>query len=103
TQFRVTLLDLLEQPHVLDINHSLISKGLKESDLFVSERSRLDSSNEDRAQRFTLTDQRDGQPSPGQQSTLAFPACGLGKLGIQVCGFLINMNFLPLGNGSPGY
>src|SRR5215471_15079783 len=40
-QFCVALLDLFEQPHVLDRDHSLISAGLEEGDLFLRERSDL--------------------------------------------------------------
>jgi hypothetical protein len=64
-QFCVTLLQFFEQSHVLDRDHRLVCEGLEERNLFVSERTRLDSSNKDRAQRCTLPEQRDGQPSPG--------------------------------------
>src|SRR5262249_22469828 len=101
-QFRVALLDLLEQPHVLDSNDGLVGERFEESDLLGSERARLDSSNEDRAERCTLPEQWDSQPSPGQKTTLMFQRCGLGKLRIQVCNFFINMNLLPVGYGSPG-
>src|SRR5262245_29777004 len=33
-QFRVALLDLLEQPHILDGNHRLIRESLKQFNLF---------------------------------------------------------------------
>src|SRR4029434_5872407 len=38
-QFGVTLLDLLEQPHVLNGNDRLISKGFEEFDLLICKRS----------------------------------------------------------------
>src|SRR5215467_8179444 len=40
-QFSVALLDLLEQPHVLDGDRRLVSKSLKECDLFIRERPHL--------------------------------------------------------------
>src|SRR5262249_2312837 len=102
TQFCIALLQFLEQPHVLDGDHRLVGKGLQKSDLLGSERTRLDSSNKDRAERCTLAEQWDSQPSPGQKTTLTFQRCGLGKFRIQVCNFFINMNLLPVGYGSPG-
>src|SRR5262245_18569506 len=101
-QFGVALLQFLEQAHVLNSNDSLVGEGLQKSDLFGSERTRLDSSNKDRAERCTLPEQWDSQPSPGQKTTLTFQRCGLGKFRIQVCNFFINMNLLPVGYGSPG-
>src|SRR5262245_34014643 len=38
TQFRVALLDLLEQSHVLDSDHRLIGEGFDEIDLPIRER-----------------------------------------------------------------
>ena len=36
-QFRVALLEFLEQPHVLDGDDSLVGEGFEESDLFFGE------------------------------------------------------------------
>src|SRR5215831_1559606 len=40
-QFCVALLNLLEQPHVLDRNYSLVSKCLQKRDLLLGERAHL--------------------------------------------------------------
>ena len=54
--------------------------------------------------RFTLPEQRDGKDSSGDQPTLTCPGCGLWKLFVQLSvDFFINMNFPPVGYGSPGY
>ena len=37
-QFRVALLELLKQPHVLDGDHGLVGEGLEQGDLLVGER-----------------------------------------------------------------
>ena len=44
-QFCVALLDLLEQPHVLDGDHGLIGEGFEQRDLFVGERADLRAAN----------------------------------------------------------
>jgi hypothetical protein len=54
-QFCVALLDLLEQPHVLDGNHSLVGEGLEQRDLLVRERTDFRPTDHDRADRHTLT------------------------------------------------
>src|SRR5215470_898036 len=49
TQFRVALLDLLEQSHVLDGDDGLVGKGFEKGDLLFGERTDLQTSNEDRS------------------------------------------------------
>ena len=100
-QFCVALAEFLEQPHVFDGNDRLVGEGFEQLNLLVGERTRLNSSNEDRAHRRGLPEQRDGKDSPGYQPTLTCPGCGLGKLGIQVRDVCISMNFLPVDYGSP--
>ena len=44
-QFRIALLDLLEQAHVLDSDHGLVGEGLQQFDLFIGEWPDLSSAN----------------------------------------------------------
>src|SRR5262245_30270190 len=55
SQFCVALLDLLEQPHVLDGDHCLIGEGLEKSDLLITESPDLRSANDNSPDRVTLT------------------------------------------------
>ena len=56
-QFRIALLNFLEQPDVLDGDDSLSGKGLKQFDLLLGERSYLRSANEDGSDRSPLPKQ----------------------------------------------
>ena len=53
-QFCVALLDLREQPHVLDGDDGLICKGFEKRDLLVGERSDFRAANQDRSNRNTF-------------------------------------------------
>ena len=57
-QFRVALLDLLKQPHVLDGDYCLVCKGFEKTDLFVGKRSNFRASNKDPADGNALAQQR---------------------------------------------
>ena len=50
-QFRVALLEFLEQPHVLDGDHRLIGEGFEQRDLLVGERTDLRAANKNRPNR----------------------------------------------------
>jgi hypothetical protein len=50
-EFGVALLDLLDQPDVLDCDDSLIGKGLEQRNLLVRERSHLKTANQNSADR----------------------------------------------------
>src|SRR5215467_10100410 len=49
TQFCISLLDLLEQPHVFDRDHRLIGEGSEESNLFFGKRPNFGSADLNRA------------------------------------------------------
>src|SRR5262249_16852401 len=53
-QVLVASSQLLEQPHILDCNDSLVRKSLKQRDLLFSERLDLGSANRDGANRYAL-------------------------------------------------
>src|SRR6266536_3380734 len=57
-QFCIALLDLLEQPHVLDGNHGLASESLQEPDLLVREWANFGSANHDSPAGVSLPHQR---------------------------------------------
>src|SRR5262249_10794010 len=54
-QFCVALLDLFEQPHVLDGNHGLVGEGLEKRDMFLREGTDLRAANRNSADRDILT------------------------------------------------
>ena len=60
-QFRIALLDLLEQPHIFDGDNCLVSKGLEEIDLLVGERFDYRTTNENRSNRNTFAYQWHGK------------------------------------------
>src|SRR4029453_13932370 len=63
----ILLLQLGEQPHILDRNDSLVSEGLEELDLFVRERINFGASELNRSDRRLLAQQRNAQRRPGPQ------------------------------------
>src|SRR5262245_62752841 len=64
-QFCVALLDLFEQPDVLDGDHGLISESLEKSYLFVRKGLNFGASNENRSNRKTLPEQWRTEHRPG--------------------------------------
>src|SRR5262245_24440971 len=67
-QRAVLLLQLGEQPRVLNGDHGLISEGLEEGDLFVREQAERRPADEDRSDRDAVAPQRDADDAtkPGQ-------------------------------------
>src|SRR5262245_38445529 len=61
TQLRVTFLDLLEQPHVLDGDDRLVGKGFEKRDLLFVERLYLHPPNGNASNRLSFTEQRSSQ------------------------------------------
>ena len=49
-----SFLEFLKQSHVLDSDYSLVGEGLEENNLFISEGTRFDSKNYNRADRKTV-------------------------------------------------
>ena len=66
------LLDLFEQPHVLDGDHSLIGKSFKQFDLFICEGKHLRTANIDRTNGHTFTKQRGDEHRACSGEPLAF-------------------------------
>ena len=62
-QFCVAFLEFLEQAHVLDGDDGLVGEGLEQRNLLFRERSDFCSTNHDRPDRYTLTQQRRGKDS----------------------------------------
>ena len=60
-QFCVALLNLFEQPHVLNSDDGLIGESFEQRDLFIRERSNFTSPQAHHANRRTLPQQRHGQ------------------------------------------
>ena len=56
-QFRVALLDLFEQPHVLDGDDGLVGEGFEKSDLFFGERTNFRAANYDCANGNAFSEQ----------------------------------------------
>ena len=60
-QFRVALLQFLEQPHVLDRDHGLVGKRFEQVDLLVGEWTDFGSADIDHPDRYFLAQQRRGK------------------------------------------
>src|SRR5262245_29511251 len=69
-QFCVALLDLFEQPHILNCDDSLISEGFKERDLLVSKRTDFGTPNKNRPDWNALAQQRRGKCGSGANAFL---------------------------------
>ena len=59
-QFRVALLEFLEQPHVLDGDDRLVGEGLQQRDLLLGERTDLQSANMNHPDGDAFAQQRRG-------------------------------------------
>src|SRR5262249_30057961 len=92
TQFRVALLDLLEQSHVLDGDDGLVGKGFEKGDLLISERTDLRADNTNNPQRNTLSKQGRGDYCPMAEPTLTL--LGVGKLGFALRFHVMDMKGL---------
>ena len=75
-QFCVALLDLLEQPHVLDRDDRLIGEGFEKLDLLFGKRPDLRATNHDRPDRNALAQQRRRKNCPNARRFCALPASG---------------------------
>src|SRR5262245_53314921 len=89
-------LDLVEQPHVLDRDHRLVSEGADQLDLFLRERSYLVPCQRDHANRFSLAQQR--YPKHGAQ---AVPLLYFGVRVFRVSQHVGDMNGLSFQNRAP--
>src|SRR5689334_10786991 len=80
----VLLLQLREQAHVLDRDHRLVGKGLKEHDLLVAEGTHFASADKDRANGNALTQEgsaeRRAPPEPAGQISAGGKIVSLGQI-----------------------
>src|SRR5215831_12507509 len=96
-QFRIALLDLLEQAHVFDGNHSLVSKGPEKGNLFFGKRSNRRATDRNGPNGNTLTNKRDGQPRPNAQAMDGMP--DVRPLRFALGPEIVNVNCLPIEYG----
>src|SRR5262249_12356592 len=68
-QLPVARLQLLEQPHVLDGDDSLVGEGTEQGDLAVGEPSGFYPPNTDHAERDTISKHRDSEATPKADRT----------------------------------
>src|SRR5262245_48150320 len=99
-QFCIALLDLLEQPHILDGDNRLIGKGLEKSDLLFRKRPYFGSADLNRADGNSFTKQRRNKNRARACNLLA-------RLGFLVLRFklwhdIMNMNRLAVDDRSAG-
>src|SRR5215831_4076601 len=94
TQFCVALLDLLEQPNILDGNDRLVRKGFQKFNLSIRERTYLSSPDDDYTNGGSLSEHGRAEKRTDSPSR----TLGLRKFGF--CGFLkiVNMHSLALKN-----
>src|SRR5262249_20533718 len=85
-QLLITRLQLREQPHILDGDHSLIGEGLDELYLPVSERAHLSAPYRDQSDRLGAVEQRNAQNGPKPTVTGELTAERVVvRLGLYVC------------------
>ena len=98
----MALPQLLEQPCVFDRNDRLSGEGFYESDLFFGERINFDSTNKNRSNRNTFAHEWDSKLG---SITFSLNASlnDLWKLSRGYRQQVLNMDWLPLDNGSACY
>src|SRR5262245_34404788 len=101
SQLRIALLNLLEQPHILDRDHGLGGKCLQELDLLIREGTYLLSPNQNRSYGNSLAEQRRCERGPMAKALRVVPA--FRKFGFRLCREVVDMDGLPVNHGSPGY
>src|SRR5262245_35410520 len=96
-QFHVALLQFFEQPHILDGNHRLVGKGLKQFYLPVGEWANLFSTDVNRTYGNTLAKQGRYQRSPNSHGDSV--GLSVGKIGFSCCEVMY-MDRFPVENSS---
>src|SRR5215831_15618696 len=99
-QFRVALLDLLEQPHVFDGDHRLIGEGLEKSDLLFRKRPNFGSADLNRADGNSLTKQRRNKNSARASNLLT--GLGFRELRLKLWHNIMNVNRSAVDDRSAG-
>src|SRR5262245_18588917 len=100
TQFGVTLLNLLKQPHVLDGDDRLIGKNLKKRNLLIGKRSHFRASYENRSDGKTLS--QEWRSDHGVAPVAGSSRFGERKFHLRRCLDIVDMYQLPIDYGSPG-
>ena len=98
-QFCVALLDLLEQPHVLDGDHGLSRQRFQAVDLLLGERADLHAADMNRPDGNSLAQQRRGQHRPNAETSRE----GRSEVVFWHCCQVMNVKGSPVNHGSAGY
>src|SRR5262249_41442009 len=98
-QFRIALLDFLEEPHILDGDDRLVGEGFEEFDLFFSKRSNFLAADCDHSDRNTLSQQWRTKCSSHPRNWLS--GLIVGELR-QLCCNVMNVYRLAVDHGSAG-
>jgi hypothetical protein len=89
---------LLEETHILNGDHGLIGKRLKQRDLFRRERAYLHTPNHDDSDRIPFAQQGGRQYCSRAEALLV--GCGVGKRRLNLHRQIVNVNRLPFQHGS---
>src|SRR5262245_22501970 len=100
-EIRIAFLQFLEQSHVLDGNYGLVGKGLEKRDLLVCKWANFSTTNHNGPNRNILSKQRRSKNSPSTSASLEF--LRLWKLSIKLGRHIMNVNGLPVDDGSAPY
>src|SRR5262245_50525573 len=68
-QFRIALLDLLEETNILDSDHCLVGKSFEELNMLLGKRANLHPTDHDRPDRNALTQQWRGEYCPNADTS----------------------------------
>src|SRR5262249_10997786 len=98
-QFRIPLLDFLEQSHVLDRNHGLIGESFQQLDLHRREGAHLHPTDHDRPNRNALTQQWSGKYAPNANPS----GPRSWEIVLRLCCKVMNVNGSPVNYGSALY
>src|SRR5262249_11515091 len=98
-QFRVALLDLLEQPHVLNRDHCLVGKSFEELNMLLGKRANLHPTDHDSPDCDFLTQQWRGNCAPNTETSGVWR----GEIVLGLCCKVMNVNGMPVNYGSARY
>src|SRR5262245_12902212 len=97
TQFRIALLNLFEQPHVLDGDNGLVCKNFKKSYLLLREGPNFRAANRNHSDRSSLPEQGCGENSAS--ATELLHESRFRKLSLNLGHDVVHMNRLLINNG----
>src|SRR5262252_10619470 len=96
----IRLLQLIEQPHVLDGDDRLVGKGFEEQDLLARERTYLLSANLDSPNGDAFSQQRCRKYGPNTRESLS--RFGFREFGFELCEKVMDMDRVPVDHGPAG-